>query len=180
MRMVKNNDFISGQYVWTGFDYIGEPTPFPFPSRSSYFGIIDLAGFPKDVYYMYQSEWAEKPVLHLFPHWNWKEGQKVDLWVYYNQADEVELFVNGKSQGTKRKGRDDFHVAWRVRYEPGTVKAVSRKDGKEVLGARNPYGGCTGTNPVDSRPRHALCGREGFGIRHGGSFGQGRKPLPRS
>ena len=82
---------------------------------------------------MYQSEWAEKPVLHLFPHWNWKEGQKVDLWVYYNQADEVELFVNGKSQGTKRKGRDDFHVAWRVRYEPGTVKAVSRKDGKEVL-----------------------------------------------
>lgn len=133
MRMVKNNDFISGQYVWTGFDYIGEPTPFPFPSRSSYFGIIDLAGFPKDVYYMYQSEWAEKPVLHLFPHWNWKEGQKVDLWVYYNQADEVELFVNGKSQGTKRKGRDDFHVAWRVRYEPGTVKAVSRKDGKEVL-----------------------------------------------
>ena len=133
MRMVKNNDFISGQYVWTGFDYIGEPTPFPFPSRSSYFGIIDLAGFPKDVYYMYQSEWAEKPVLHLFPHWNWKEGQKVDLWVYYNQADEVELFVNGKSQGAKRKGRDDFHVAWRVRYEPGTVKAVSRKDGKEVL-----------------------------------------------
>lgn len=133
MRMVKNNDFISGQYVWTGFDYIGEPTPFPFPSRSSYFGIIDLAGFPKDVYYMYQSEWAEKPVLHLFPHWNWKEGQKVDLWVYYNQADEVELFVNGKSQGTKRKGWDDFHVAWRVRYEPGTVKAVSRKDGKEVL-----------------------------------------------
>lgn len=133
MRMVKNNDFISGQYVWTGFDYIGEPTPFPFPSRSSYFGIIDLAGFPKDVYYMYQSEWTEKPVLHLFPHWNWKEGQKVDLWVYYNQADEVELFVNGKSQGTKRKGRDDFHVAWRVRYEPGTVKAVSRKDGKEVL-----------------------------------------------
>ena len=133
MRMVKNNDFISGQYVWTSFDYIGEPTPFPFPSRSSYFGIIDLAGFPKDVYYMYQSEWTEKPVLHLFPHWNWKEGQKVDLWVYYNQADEVELFVNGKSQGTKRKGRDDFHVAWRVRYEPGTVKAVSRKDGKEVL-----------------------------------------------
>ncbi|WP_437126791.1 sugar-binding domain-containing protein [Paraprevotella xylaniphila] len=133
MRMVKNNDFISGQYVWTGFDYIGEPTPFPFPSRSSYFGIIDLAGFPKDVYYMYQSEWTEKPVLHLFPHWNWKEGQKVDLWVHYNQADEVELFVNGKSQGTKRKGRDDFHVAWRVRYEPGTVKAVSRKDGKEVL-----------------------------------------------
>lgn len=133
MRMVKNNDFISGQYVWTGFDYIGEPTPFPFPSRSSYFGIIDLAGFPKDVYYMYQSEWTEKTVLHLFPHWNWKEGQKVDLWVYYNQADEVELFVNGKSQGAKRKGRDDFHVAWRVRYEPGTVKAVSRKDGKEVL-----------------------------------------------
>ena len=132
-RLVKNNDFISGLYVWTGFDYIGEPTPFWWPAHSSYFGIIDLAGFPKDVYYMYQSEWTDKNVLHLFPHWNWKKGQTVDLWAYYNNADEVELFINGKSQGVKRKTKDVYHVNWRVDYEPGTVKVVSRKAGKEVL-----------------------------------------------
>jgi beta-galactosidase len=133
MRHVKNNDFISGQYVWTGFDYIGEPTPYGWPARSSYFGIVDLAGFPKDVYYMYQSEWRpDKTVLHLFPHWNWTPGQDIDLWAYYNNADEVELFVNGKSQGIRSKGKDDFHVMWRVKYEPGTVKAVSRREGKVV------------------------------------------------
>ena len=101
--VVKHNDFVGGQYIWTGFDYIGEPTPYGFPARSSYFGIIDLAGFPKDVYYMYQSEWTQKPVLHLFPHWNWIPGDEIDLWCYYNNADEVELFVNGKSQGIRRK-----------------------------------------------------------------------------
>lgn len=133
MRHVKNNDFISGQYVWTGFDYIGEPTPYGWPARSSYFGIIDLAGFPKDVYYMYQSEWRpDKAVLHLFPHWNWTPGQDIDLWAYYNNADEVELFVNGQSQGVRSKGKDDFHVMWRVKFEPGVVKAISRKDGKVV------------------------------------------------
>ena len=134
MRHVKNNDFISGQYVWTGFDYLGEPTPYGWPARSSYFGIVDLAGFPKDVYYLYQSEWhPEKKVLHLFPHWNWTPGQDIDMWAYYNNADEVELFVNGKSQGVRTKGKDDFHVVWRVKYEPGVVKVVSRKDGKTVL-----------------------------------------------
>ena len=82
---------------------------------------------------MYQSEWRpDKAVLHLFPHWNWTEGQDIDLWAYYNNADEVELFVNGKSQGVRSKGKDDFHVMWRVKYEPGTVKAVSRKEGKTV------------------------------------------------
>lgn len=134
MRHVKNNDFISGQYVWTGFDYLGEPTPYGWPARSSYFGIVDLAGFPKDVYYLYQSEWhPEKKVLHLFPHWNWTPGQDIDMWAYYNNADEVELFVNGESQGVRTKGKDDFHVVWRVKYEPGVVKVVSRKDGKMVL-----------------------------------------------
>lgn len=134
MRHVKNNDFISGQYVWTGFDYLGEPTPYGWPARSSYFGIVDLAGFPKDVYYLYQSEWhPEKKVLHLFPHWNWTPGQDIDMWAYYNNADEVELFVNGESQGVRTKGKDDFHVVWRVKYEPGVVKVVSRKDGKAVL-----------------------------------------------
>jgi len=132
MRHVKNNKFISGQFVWTGFDYIGEPTPYGWPARSSYFGIVDLAGFPKDVYYLYQSEWTSKPMLHLFPHWNWMEGQTIDLWAYYNQADEVELFINGRSCGVKQKGPDDFHVMWRVRYESGTIKAVSRKNGKTV------------------------------------------------
>lgn len=103
--MVKTMDHIPGYYVWTGFDYIGEPTPYEYPARSSYFGIIDLAGFPKDVYYMYQSEWTNKKVLHLFPHWNWEKGQEIDIWVYYNNADEVELLVNGKSQGVKGKER---------------------------------------------------------------------------
>lgn len=134
MRHVKNNAFISGQYVWTGFDYIGEPTPYGWPARSSYFGIVDLAGFPKDVYYLYQSEWNPgKEVLRLFPHWNWTPGQDIDMWAYYNNADEVELFVNGKSQGIRTKGKDDFHVMWRVKYEPGVVRAVSRRNGKTVL-----------------------------------------------
>lgn len=133
MRHLKQNDFISGQYIWTGFDYLGEPTPHGWPARSSFFGIIDLAGFPKDVYYMYQSEWRpDKKVLHLFPHWNWTPGQDIDMWAYYNNADEVELFVNGQSQGVRSKGKDDFHVMWRVKFEPGTVRAVSRKDGKVV------------------------------------------------
>jgi len=131
-ELLKYN-FASGMYIWTGFDYIGEPTPYPWPARSSYFGIIDLAGFPKDVYYLYQSLFTSKPVLHIFPHWNWKAGQTVDVWAYYNNADEAELFLNGKSMGTKKKTGDDLHVMWRVPYEPGTIKAVSRKNGKTVL-----------------------------------------------
>lgn len=132
-RLVKNNDHISGAYIWTGFDYLGEPTPFWWPSRSSYFGIVDLAGFPKDVYYMYQSEWTNKDILHVFPHWNWTEGQTVDVWAYYNNADEVELFINGESQGKRTKKENEFHVVWRVPYKNGTLKAVSYKDGKEFL-----------------------------------------------
>ncbi|MBK8089796.1 MAG: glycoside hydrolase family 2 protein [Chitinophagaceae bacterium] len=130
---VKNNPHIAGLFVWSGFDYLGEPTPYPYPARSSYFGVIDLAGFPKDVYYMYQSEWGTKPVLHLFPHWNWQVGTTVDVWAYYNNADEVELFLNGKSLGVKKKENNSFHVMWRVQFEPGVLKAVSRKKGKIVL-----------------------------------------------
>ena len=131
--VVKHNDFVGGQFIWTGFDYIGEPTPYGFPARSSYFGIVDLAGFPKDSYYMYQSEWTDKQVLHLFPHWNWLEGQDIDLWCYYNNADEVELFINGRSQGVKAKKDDhEYHLMWRVKFEPGEVKAVARKNGKVV------------------------------------------------
>lgn len=132
-RLVKNYDHISGVYLWTGFDYLGEPTPFWWPSRSSYFGVIDLAGFPKDIYYMYQSEWTNKDVLHIFPHWNWKERQTVDIWAYFNNADEVELFLNGLSLGKKAKEKDVYHVFWRVPFQKGTLKAVSYKDGKEVL-----------------------------------------------
>ena len=130
--VVKHSPYVGGQFIWTGFDYIGEPTPYGFPARSSYFGIIDLAGFPKDSYYLYQSEWTQKPVLHLFPHWNWLPGQTVDMWCYYNHADEVELFINGKSQGTRTKDDHTYHVMWRVAYEPGEVRAVARKDGKVV------------------------------------------------
>jgi beta-galactosidase len=82
---------------------------------------------------MYQSEWTAKPMLHLFPHWNWLPGQEIDLWAYYNQADEVELFLNGQSKGIRRKADShQYHVMWRVAFEPGELKAVSRKDGKTV------------------------------------------------
>ena len=131
-KVMKKYDFLSGMFIWTGFDYIGEPTPYGWPSRSSYFGIVDLAGFPKDVYYMYQSEWTDKPVLHIFPHWNWKKGDTVDVWAYTNCA-EVELFLNGKSLGTKKKIGDELHLMWKVPFTPGTLKAIGRTGGKEIL-----------------------------------------------
>ena len=144
--VVKHTPFVGGQFIWTGFDYIGEPTPYGFPARSSYFGIIDLAGFPKDSYYMYQSEWTSKPMLHLFPHWNWLPGQTIDLWAYYNNADEVELFINGISMGIRRKAdTHQYHVMWRVNFEPGEIKAVSRKNGKEV---------CSQTIKTAGQPHH--------------------------
>ncbi len=131
-KIVKKYDHIAGTYIWTGFDYLGEPTPYWWPARSSYFGIIDLAGFPKDIYYMYQSEWTDKDVLHVFPHWNWEPGQTVDIWTY-SSAPEVELFLNGESLGAKTKGPEDLHLMWRVPFEPGTLKAVSRENGKVVM-----------------------------------------------
>ncbi|MBS1580082.1 MAG: glycoside hydrolase family 2 protein [Bacteroidetes bacterium] len=132
-KIIKKYPYLSGMFIWTGFDYLGEPTPYTWPAKSSYFGIVDLAGFPKDVYYMYQSEWTNKDVLHILPHWNWKQGDSVDVWAYYNHADEVELFVNGKSAGIRKKQGDDLHVMWRVLYEAGNIKAVSRKNGQVVL-----------------------------------------------
>ena len=153
--VVKNTPYVGGQFIWTGFDYIGEPTPYGFPARSSYFGVIDLAGFPKDSYYMYQSEWTTKPMLHLFPHWNWRPGQTIDLWAYYNQADEVELYINGVSQGVRHKTSaishhasaicTPYHVAWRVQFAPGEITAVSRKNGKTV---------CTQTIRTAGAPDH--------------------------
>lgn len=154
-----------GEYVWTGFDYLGEPTPYNSdatnllnfrndptkkkeleaaldtlrkknpPSRSSYFGIIDLAGFPKDRYYLYQSHWRpDLPVTHILPHWNWSErkGEITPVHVY-TSGTEAELFINGKSQGRKiKKAGEDFRLVWdSVKYEPGVVKAVSYKNGKK-------------------------------------------------
>lgn len=133
LKEAKKYPHVSGIFVWTGFDYLGEPLPYPWPARSSYFGIVDLAGFPKDAYYLYQSEWTNKPVLHLLPHWNFAQGKIIDVWAYYNNADEVELYLNGKSLGKRSKQNDDLHVAWRVNYVPGTLKAVSRKNGQTVL-----------------------------------------------
>jgi beta-galactosidase len=131
-KIVKKYDFLSGMYIWTGFDYLGEPTPYWWPARSSYFGIVDLAGFPKDAYYMYQSEWTNKPVLHILPHWNWKLGDIVDVWSYTN-CEEVELLLNGKSLGSKKKIGDDLHLMWRVSFAPGTLKAIGRTEGKEIV-----------------------------------------------
>lgn len=133
LQAFENNPVVSGMFVWTGFDYLGEPTPYTWPARSSYFGIMDLAGFPKDVYYLYKSAWTNEPVLHIMPHWNWKDGQEIDVISYYSQADEVELYLNGVSQGKKSKQGQDMKVMWRLKYAPGELKAVSRKNGKNVL-----------------------------------------------
>ncbi|MBN2461963.1 MAG: glycoside hydrolase family 2 protein, partial [Candidatus Cloacimonetes bacterium] len=130
--MIKKFDFLSGMYIWTGFDYLGEPTPYWWPARSSYFGIIDLAGFPKDSYYLYQSEWTDTPVLHIFPHWNWNKGDTIDVWAY-TSCDEAELFLNGRSLGVRQKVEDVFHLVWRVPWETGELKAIGRKSGENVL-----------------------------------------------
>ena len=140
LRHVVDNPFISGQFIWTGFDYIGEPTPYGWPARSSYFGIVDLAGFPKDVYYMYQSEWSpQDTVLHIFPHWNWQKGETVDIWAYYNNAEDVELKLNGKSLGRKSKKDTDgkFHVMWRVPYEEGTLEAISYDADNNIVATKS-------------------------------------------
>ena len=131
---VRDRDFCAGTFIWTGFDYLGEPTPYSWPSRSSYFGIVDLCGFPKDCYYMYRSEWTNNPTLHLFPHWNWNVGDKIDMWVYYNTADEVELFLNGKSLGKRTKTSNRLHAIWEnVEFEAGEITAIGYKNGKEIL-----------------------------------------------
>lgn len=130
---IKSHPYMAGCFLWTGFDYLGECTPYTWPSRSSYFGVVDMAGFPKDAYYLYQSEWTDNTVLHLFPHWNWSEGDRIDLWCYYNNADEVELFLNGRSLGRSRKEGEKLRAQWNgVEWEKGTVEAVSYKDGVEV------------------------------------------------
>lgn len=130
--LVNKYDFVSGMFIWTGFDYLGEPTPYGWPARSSYFGIIDLAGYPKDAFYLFQSEWSDKNVLHIFPHWNWEEGQRIDVWAYTN-CSEVELFLNNRSQGKKKKSYQDLYLVWQLEFTPGTIKAVGRISGDKVL-----------------------------------------------
>ena len=131
-KLAGPNDFWLGGFVWTGFDYRGEPTPYKWPNINSHFGVMDMCGFPKNIYYYYQSWWTDKDVLHISPHWNWKEkrGKPIDVWVNTN-ADNVELFLNGKSQGKKDMPRNS-HLQWTVNYEPGTVEAVAYKKGKKL------------------------------------------------
>jgi beta-galactosidase len=126
-------EWLAGGFAWTGFDYRGEPTPYGWPSINSQFGIVDMCGFPKDNFYYYKSWWGEDPVLHLFPHWNWeqREGEVVSVWVHSN-LDEVELFLNGTSQGSQ-KVQPLTHLEWKVKYEPGVIEARGSKDGKVVL-----------------------------------------------
>lgn len=125
--------FVGGEFVWNGFDYIGEPTPY-YQARSSYSGIIDLAGFPKDRFYLYQSCWRpDLPMVHLLPHWNWPEriGKVTPVHVF-TSGDEVELFLNGKSLGKKKKGEFEYRLRWDdVLYEPGELKAVAYKNGEK-------------------------------------------------
>ncbi|QCX40314.1 DUF4982 domain-containing protein [Aureibaculum algae] len=160
----EQNPNVMGEFMWTGFDYLGEPTPYggkdnstnghwnaDWPSRSSYFGAVDLAGFPKDRFYLYQSHWTTKPMIHLLPHWNWKgmEGENIPVYCYTN-CDEAELFVNGKSMGKKVKGKDltelkvdflryepkkfqsKYRLSWNVPYEAGNIKVVGYKNGKAI------------------------------------------------
>ncbi len=124
--------FLAGAFVWTGFDYRGEPTPYSWPCINSHFGIMDTCGFPKDNYYYYQAWWTEKPVLHLFPHWNWpgKEGQEIAVWCDSN-CEAVELFLNGESLG-KQTMPVNSHLEWKVPYAPGTLLAKGYRGSQEM------------------------------------------------
>jgi beta-galactosidase len=115
--------WLSGAFVWTGFDYRGEPTPYWWPCINSHFGILDTCGFPKDVFYYYQSWWTTNTVLHIFPHWNWsgKAGQEIRVGAYSN-CKQVELFLNGASLG-KQTMKPNSKLFWQVKYEPGTLSA---------------------------------------------------------
>jgi beta-galactosidase len=128
--------WLSGGFVWTGFDYRGEPTPYYWPCISSHFGILDTCGFPKDNFWYYQAWWTSPPVLHILPHWNWpgKEGQEIDVRTLSN-CDEVELFLNGRSLG-RQPMKPYSEIKWRVPYAPGTLSASGYKAGKLVAQAK--------------------------------------------
>ena len=132
---VNTRAFIAGEFIWTGFDYIGEPTPYSWPSKSSYFGAIDSAGFPKDIFYFYQSKWgaAGPTMVHIVPmDWtSWTAGQSVTVWAYTN-ADSVELFLNGTSLGSKTMSGTTAHLQWSVPFATGTLQAKATKGGAVV------------------------------------------------
>jgi beta-galactosidase len=130
-QAVNTRDFIAGEFIWTGFDYIGEPTPYGWPSKSSYFGAIDTAGFPKDVYYFYKSRWVTDPVVHILPHWNWTAGTMVTVYVY-NNCDSVELFLNNASQGAKTATASTLRLEWTVPWASGTLRADCKRGGSVV------------------------------------------------
>jgi beta-galactosidase len=132
-RFVSAREWMAGGFIWTGFDYRGEPSPYQWPNISSQYGVIDTCGFPKDTYFYFQSWWTEKPVLHVFPHWNWAglEGKEIAVWVHSN-LDRVELFQNGKSLGVKDVPKES-HLQWIVPFEPGVLEARGVKDGQQVL-----------------------------------------------
>jgi beta-galactosidase len=131
-RIAAGREWFMGGFAWTGFDYRGEPTPFSWPDINSHFGIMDMCGFPKTVYYYYQSWWTDKDVLHIAPHWNWKgkEGQPIAVWVNSN-SDRVELFLNGRSLGKKEMPRNG-HLEWMVNYAPGKLEAIGWKKGRKL------------------------------------------------
>jgi beta-galactosidase len=125
--------YVAGEFVWSGWDYLGEPTPY-YSARSSYSGIIDLAGFKKDRFYLYQARWRpDLPMVHILPHWNWPDriGKITPVHVF-TSGDEAELFLNGRSLGKKKKGEFEYRLRWDdVRYEPGELKVIAYKKGKK-------------------------------------------------
>jgi beta-galactosidase len=155
--------FLSGGFVWTGFDYRGEPTPYGWPCINSHFGIMDMCGFPKDDFYYYRSWWQPEPVLHLFPHWNWsgREGQTIQVWCFSN-LDRVELLLNGKSLGTKPMPKNG-HIQWDVVYHPGAIEARAFKGNSSspVLTAKRETTGAPAKFRLTaSRPKLAADGED--------------------
>jgi len=132
-KALAEKPYMAGGFVWTGFDYRGEPTPYEWPCISSHFGILDTCGFPKDNYWYYKAWWGSEPVLHLLPHWNnpGRVEETIDVWAHSN-CDQVELFLNGKSQGRKDVTKFE-HVEWKVPYHPGVLLAKGYRDGKVIL-----------------------------------------------
>ncbi len=127
-----SRSFVAGSFIWVGFDYIGEPTPYSsYPSKSSYYGIVDTAGFPKDVYYFYKSQWTTDPMVHILPHWNWTSGTTVTIFVY-NNCDSVELFLNNVSQGSKTLSAGALHLEWALPWAAGSVRAECKRGGSVV------------------------------------------------
>ncbi len=148
--------FLAGGFVWTGFDYRGEPTPYKWPCISSHFGIVDTCGFPKDNFYYYQARWLEggEPVLHLFPHWNWpgREGEEIEVWCHTN-LERVELFLNGASRGARDLPRDG-HVMWKVPYAAGTLEARGSRGGRVVRTAMRETTGSPARIALSSAQSH--------------------------